>query len=515
MIYDYIIIGAGSAGAILANRLTEDRDRSVLLLEAGSDFPALDDLPEEVKWGYGATTTIWESEHLWNYVADAAEGAPNILVPRGKITGGSSAVNGQIFIRGVPEDYDRWAEAGNEEWSFEKLLPYFRKMESDRDYADEHHGVDGPIFCCRYGPDEWDPAQKAFYESCRAAGFPGCPDHNHPDATGVGPLAFNNKDGIRWSTAIGYLNPARHRLGLTLKPDCHVQGLIFEGNRATGVLAVSGGEWFTVHGDEIIVSAGAIGTPQILELSGIGPEEDLARLGISVVQDLPGVGRNLRDHPELHLVWRSKPEHPLDSTGPGCQLSLRYTSNGSPYRNDMIMYMNSRVAERSGMGFDRKDPIGIGADVTLNLAMGSGELRLQSTDPRQQPYLNYNYLREPFDRSRMREGVRLCVGLLEHESLDEIVEERIGPSDQVLESDPALDDWIRGALVTGHHVCGTCKVGPPSDPLAVVDQFGKVYGVEGLRVADASIMPDCVRGNINATVMAMAERMADLIKDGR
>ena len=197
----------------------------------------------------------------------------------------------------MPEDYDRWAEWGNEEWSFEKVFPYLRKIEADQDFHDEFHGADGPISCRRYQPDEWGPQQHAFYKACRDAGFPDCPDHNRPDSTGVGPLAFNIADRVRVSTAIGYLNPTRHRLGLTIKPHCLVHGIIFDGNRAAGLLVISGREMFTVYGEEIVLSAGAIGSPHILMLSGIGPADQLAKLGIPMVQDLPGVGRNLRDHP--------------------------------------------------------------------------------------------------------------------------------------------------------------------------------------------------------------------------
>jgi choline dehydrogenase len=271
---------------------------------------------------------------------------------------------------------------------------------------------------------------------------------------------------------------------------------------------------FEVFGDEIILCAGAIGSPQILALSGVGPADQLTELGIPVVEDVPGVGRNLRDHPDLHLAWPTVPGFPLDPLGPGNQVCLRYTAEGSPFRNAMIMYMNSLAGERPGRGTDRKDPVGIGACVVLNLPTGNGELRLQSTDPGIQPYLDYNYLQEPFDRARYREGVRTCVGLFESDAFRDIVSERVVPPEGVLDSDDELDAWIRKDVVTGHHVSGTCKMGPPTDPLAVVNQYGKVRGVEGLRVMDASIMPDVVRANINATVMAMAERGADLIKRG-
>ncbi|MCH7997246.1 MAG: GMC family oxidoreductase N-terminal domain-containing protein [Chloroflexi bacterium] len=516
MKYDHIIVGAGSAGSILANRLSEDPNRSVLLLEAGTDFPDLQQLPGELKYLYGDRPDVYESEHLWNYEARATDEALPILVPRGKVIGGSSAVNGAQFLRGVREDYDLWAEWGNDEWSFEKILPYFKKNENDSDFQDEYHGTDGPIHCRRFTPDEWGPQQQAFYDACLHAGFPDCPDHNRPDSTGVGPLTFNIVDRVRWNTALGYLDPARHRMNLTIKPNCLVHGVIFDGNRATGLLLVSGGEMFTVYGEEVILSAGAIGTPHILGLSGVGPGDQLAQLGISVVQDLPGLGRNLRDHTSIDINWSSKQVFPLkeERVAAGA-ITLRYTASGSPYKNDMIVYMNNRLAEAPGRSLDESKDAGISVYLCMYLALSSGELRIQSTDPSQPPALDYNYLQDPLDRSRYREGIRLCVDLFKQAEFNDLVEERLAPSDDILASDEALDLWVKQQVRTAHHICGTAKMGPSSDPLAVVDQYGKVYGVEGLRVVDASIMPHCVRANLNATIMAMAERIADFIKEGR
>lgn len=516
MDYDYIIVGGGSAGGILASRLTEDRDCSVLLLEAGTDFPDLDRMPDEVKYGYGSRLSVWDSPHNWNFTAKATEEADHIIVPRGKVMGGSSAINAQMFLRGVPEDYDGWAEMGNDEWSFQQMLPYFRKVESDQDFAGDFHGTDGPIICSRPPREQWLPPQEAFFEACRAAGYADCPDHNAPDATGVGPLAFNTVDRVRWSTAIAYIGPARPRLNLTIRSECLARRVLFDGLRAVGVEAESGGEKFTVRGREVILSGGAIGSPHLLMLSGVGPAEHLRDHGIPVVADLPGVGQNLRDHPLVQLAWSVRPGVDLDLDAKKSGLVLRYTASGSHLPNDMIVYMASAMSKRIDRGGDPRQPIGVGVVAVLNLALGAGSVSLTSPDPHSQPLIDFNYLTEPFDRERLREAVRICDELSASDAFAHIVSDRVNPGPEVdIASDRELDAWLMGEVTTAHHSSCTCKMGAPDDPMAVVDQFGRVRGLKSLRVTDASIMPDCVRANTNATVLAMAEKIADFIKAGR
>jgi choline dehydrogenase-like flavoprotein len=511
MKYDDVIVGGGSAGAVLAARLSEDPARRVLLLEAGPDYATLESTPDDLRDAWRMSLR----EHDWGLTAEAVPGR-FIPYPRGRAIGGSSAVNATIALRGAPADYDEWAALGNDAWSWANVLPRFRRLEDDPEGAEELHGRGGPIAIRRWRRDELVPTQRAFFDVCRRLGFPEVADHNDPRASGVGPFPQSRRDRLRLSTAIAYLLPARQRHNLTIRPRCLVGRVLIEGQRAVGVEVESGAGPERVVGRRITLAAGAIGSPAILMRSGVGPRAALLDVGIEPVVELPGVGAGLMDHPVTRVLLVPRPGS-CDPCTPLAQMVVRYTATGSAEINDMqlVMFSHVDVAAIGGPQAVAKvgAPLAIGLPVALERPLARGRLSLASSEPRVPPLIALNFAADPEDLRRLAEGVRLAWRVAHEPEIAGHTDHVALLTEETMSSDAALAAYVRATVTTQFHACGTARMGPPDDPMAVIDQHCRVRAVRNLRVVDASVMPTIPRANINLTCIMIAEHASAWMRD--
>jgi choline dehydrogenase len=509
--YDYIIIGAGSAGCVLANRLTADSDTTVLLLEAGNP-----DTKPEIH-SPSATLSLLGSEVDWGYFSEPEPylNHRKIYCPRGKVLGGSSAINFMLYSRGNRHDYDRWQALGNPGWSYQEMLPYFKKSEHQQRGADAYHGVKGELSVT----DLPAPAvmSQRFVETAVAMGYDDNPDFNGSQQEGAGFYQFTIKDGKRHSTAAAFLLPIlvgvasqnENRPNLTTITGALVTRLLFEGTRTVGVEYRHEGILHQVKiNQEVILSAGAFDSPKLLMLSGIGGAAHLQALGIPVVADLPGVGQNLQDHVLVPITYQATAAvHPASSSsGIGEAGLFLHSEHNLDVTPDLQCFAGPILwappgSNRSGPGF-----FGV---ASLTHPHNIGSVSLRSSALQDPPMIRLNYLQSETDVQTLVVGIKRLRQIFETDAFDEFQGVELAPGLD-LQSDEAIASYIRSACETMYHPVGTCKMG--TDPMAVVDPELRVHGIDGLRVVDASIMPTIVTGNTNAPTIAIAEKAADLIK---
>jgi len=524
--FDYIIVGAGSAGCVLANRLTEDSSVSVLVIEfGGSDKSIIIQMPSAF------SIPMNTKKYNWHYETEPEPhlDGRRLHCPRGKVLGGSSSINGLVYIRGHACDFDEWESLGAKNWGYRNCLPYFRKAENFKFGGDDYRGSEGPL-STNNGNNMQNPLYGAWVEAGTQAGYIKTDDTNGYMQEGFGAMHMTVKNGVRWSTANAYLRPAMERPNLTVITNAMTRKLVLEGKRVVGVEYEHGGEIHTVRCTrEVLVSSGPIGSPHLLQRSGIGPAEVLRQAGIEVKHDLPGVGENLQDHSEIYIQFECKEPVSLNSKMgliPKALIGLRWLlfkdGLGASNHFEAGGFIRSEKGLRwpdiqfhflpAAMRYDGDKPFkGHGFMVLTgpNKPKSRGYVRVRSADPYEHPEIRFNYLEREEDREGFRRCVRLTREIIGQPAMDKFRGVELAPGPNV-KTDEEIDAFVRANMESTMHPCGSCRMG--EDDLAVVDSELRVHGLQGLRVIDSSVFPTEPNGNLNAPTIMLAERAADLIR---
>ncbi|GAB5480283.1 MAG: choline dehydrogenase [Parasphingorhabdus sp.] len=526
--WDYIIIGAGSAGCVLANRLTADGRNRVLLLEAGgSDKNILVQMPTALSYPMASQT------YNWGYHSDpepALDGR-QISCPRGKGLGGTSSINGMVYVRGHSCDFDEWEQSGARGWSYTDCLPYFQRSETWQGGADDYRGGSGPLGVGGGNNMSGNPLYQTFIDAGVQAGYPKTEDYNGYRQEGFGAMHMTVRGGIRESTARAYLDPVKKRTNLTVWTGALVDRLIMEGKRAAGVALERSGVATTVFAaKEVILAAGSIASPALLQRSGIGAKSVLQDAGVKQVHDLPGVGENLQDHLEVYFQFHCKEPVSLNNKLGwfsklmiGIQWVLFKSGLGATNHFESCAFIRSYAGRKSpdiqyhflpaAMRYDGTPSLkghGFQVHVGPNKPKSRGRVRIKSADPSEAPSILYNYMQHPDDVSVWRQCIRLTREIISQPAMDAYRGDELQPGTDI-DTDEQIDAWVKDNVESAYHPCGTCKMGSPDDPLAVVDTECRVIGLDSLRVVDASVFPTVTNGNINAPTIMVAERASDII----